>query len=151
MIILGLSSWLGNIWSKRILEYERQIHRNEIEELKHINKEKIDIIIRRRKIYQEVATNMRVFLSGDPRSTEEEKKNFLQAYDSCYLWGSDEVLKVIGEFLDLNIKNTDSPNINNQSKLQELYCKCLIEMRRDSGFQDTSLEIDSYKIVNFLD
>lgn len=114
-----------------------------------MNHSKQDILTRKRKIYQQMAVSMRIFLKDNSTTSDKNKKDFLNTYDLCYLWGSDEVIKIIGNFLDLNIEQVSNPDIDNQQRMKELYSKCLIEMRRDSGHQNTELNINSYKIVSF--
>jgi hypothetical protein len=110
---------------------------------------KLDILTRKRVVYQNMAISMRIFVQDNLTNSEENKRNFLNTYDLCYLWGSDEVLKIIGEFLDLNMNMDSTPDIDKQSRMKELYSKCLIEMRKDSGHDNTKLTKDSYKFVRF--
>lgn len=152
-LILYFSNWLGKVWATRIAEDERQIHRKEIEEfksdLKQLSHSRKDFLTRKREVYQQMAVNMRIFIESSSPSTEEDENDFLNTYDLCYLWGSDEVLNIIGDFLELNIKQTRNPTNDNQNKMKKLYSKCLIEMRKDSGHDNTELNIDSYKFVKF--
>lgn len=37
-----------------------------------------------------------------------------------------------------------------KDEMKELYSKYLIEMRKDSGYNNTKLNIDSYKFVRFV-
>lgn len=163
-IIIGLASWLGNIWAKTILQNEKNEHdkaleklradlkqkvEEELEQLKATHQSEMDLLLRKREVYQKLADSMRVFLSTTEQSNDKEKKNFLQAYALSYLWASDELINILGSFLDIMIDNTAHPDPNNQYEMKGLYVKCLLEMRRDSGFSDTNLKIDSYKFVSF--
>lgn len=137
-VVVGLSAWVGRVVAERIALRERA----RIESESHAQQ---DALARRRDVYAELAKAMRVFLAGERRSTDQEKKAFLGAYDLGYLWASDEVVRAIEEFLDLIQKNTDSPGFIPQPRLKESYAACFA-MRRDSGFQGTPA---SYQVVNF--
>ncbi|PXV59972.1 hypothetical protein C8C78_1662 [Halanaerobium congolense] len=152
-LILYFSNWLGKVWATKIAEEERQVHRKEIEkfksDLQQLSHSRKDFLTRKREVYQQMAVSMRIFIEGSSPSSEEDKNNFLNTYDLCYLWGSDEVLNIIGDFLELNIKQARNPTADNQNKMKKLYSKCLIEMRKDSGHVNTKLNSDSYKFVKF--
>lgn len=152
-LILYFSNWLGKVWATRIAEDERQIHRKEIEEFKsnlqRLGYSKKDVLTRKREVYKKMAVGMRIFIEGNSSSSEEDKNNFLNTYDLCYLWGGDEVLNIIGEFLELNIDQNKNPSVDNQEEMKNLYSKCLIEMRKDSGHNNTELTFDSYKFIKF--
>jgi hypothetical protein len=99
-IILGVSGWLGKVLADRLMEAERQKHStqleqlrsdlkkqqdSELEQLRLLHTSEIDVLIRRREVYQRMATSMRVLLSSTTPASEDEKKEFLKAYDVCYL------------------------------------------------------------------
>lgn len=162
-IILGLSSWLGRVWAEKILQNARYEHElrveklraqlqrdveSELERLRYRNHGEIDEMMRTREVYQCLVTSMRVFLSGSSPATEQDKKEFLATYDLCHLWASDQVIKKLGEFLDLMVKHSALPDPANQIRLRVLYLECLVEMRRDSGFGKTALELSDYKVVS---
>jgi hypothetical protein len=138
--------------SKELEQLQSELRKqtdSELERLRHYHQSEIDIMIRRREVYQRIAMAMRVFLSGSARASEDEKREFLKAYDLCYLWATDEVLAALGEFLDLNVTNTANPSPENQPRLQSSYGRCMTEMRKDAGFPGTSVDRGAYRIVNF--
>jgi hypothetical protein len=137
--VVGSSAWLGRVVAERIALRER----SRIERESHAHQ---DALARRRDVYASLAKAMRVFLAGERRSSEQEKKSFLEGYDLGYLWASDEVVRALQEFLGLIQQNTATPGSIPQPRLKEAYAACLCAMRRDSGFQGTPA---SYQVVNF--
>ena len=135
VIVVALSKWLGGLWASRILESEQFKHRLEQ-----------DLIARRRDIYAELATALRVFLKSSTPSSEEDKAKFLQAHDEAFLWASEEVAFAIGAFLDLQMANTANPNSIPMPLMHISLHNCLTVMRKDVGFPETQA---NYRIVSF--
>jgi len=153
VIILGLAAWLGKVWSNRLMETDRAKWAKEIESIKAqlelARHSEHDLLIRQREIYQRVIESMRVFLSATTPATEDQKREFTSAYDSSFLWASDDVLACLGNFLDLIRKHTANPGSVNQSEMQEAYAEAIITLRRDTSLSTTGLQPDSYRVVKF--
>lgn len=132
-------------------DLQQQINAS-LEQIKVFQQSKLDLLLRKRSVYESLIKSMRIFLSDsseDKEEKEQQKREFLNNYDLSYLWASDEAINDLGELLGMIIENTNNPNPENQSKLKELYGKCLLEMRKDSGFSETHLKSSSYKFVSF--
>ena len=149
-IILGLSNWLGKVWATRIADRERARFQQELEQQRHELSElaahRQDALIRRRDVYAELSASMRVLLGGSQRATENQKRDFLEAYDRSCLWASEEVADGIGKLLDAIKANTATPGAVSQATLQGLYSSCVLAMRRDCGFPQSQLR---YRVVSF--
>lgn len=162
-IILGFSNWLGKIWADRFMQSERQRHAEalellrseaskEIERLRHSHQSDMDVLLRRRKVYERIATDLRIFLpSAGGRASDQEKRRFLRAYDMSFLWASDEVALVVRDFLDANIAHAEKRNPRYPVEAQEFYARCLAAMRRDAGFPNTAVDETDYRVVGFPD
>lgn len=135
IIVAALAKWLGGVWASRILESERASHAQELE-----------ILVRRRNIYANLATTLRVFLKPHDAKASDGREKFLAAYDEASLWAPDAVMNAVGSLLDLVKRNTAALGSVPQEDLQAAYELCIIEMRRDSGFPNTSYK---YRIVSF--
>jgi hypothetical protein len=162
-IILGLSAWLGKVWADRLMQSARAQHERALEvlrtdlrrdteaELEHLRSSlqgEMDVLLRRRQVYERIAVAMRVFLAGGKPATEADKREFLAAYDTSMLWAPDSVVNAIGRFLDANMASGRNPqNMDLQNAQKRAYTECLIEMRKDSGFPSTSVE--TYRVVSF--
>jgi len=153
VIILGLAAWLGKVWSNSLMETDRAKWAKEIEaiktELELARQSEHDLLIRQREVYQRLIESMRVFLSSTTPATEDQKREFTSAYDSSFLWASDETLTCLGKLLDLIREHTANPGSVDQSKMQEVHAEAIIALRRDSGFPETELPPDSYRIMKF--
>jgi hypothetical protein len=90
VIVAALAKWLGGVWASRILESERASHAQELE-----------ILVRRRNIYANLATTLRVFLKPHDAKASDGREKFLAAYDEASLWAPDAVMNVVGSLLDL--------------------------------------------------
>lgn len=127
-IVLLLSGWLGKVWAARIMEREKtelsksieekktefvrsierekaelakfhEAHRQELEEL---SSQRQDAMNRKRDVYTQLATTMPVILTAkiDEREQKENKRAFLAAYDSGFLWASEPVVMAVRDLLD---------------------------------------------------
>ena len=138
-IIVWISKWLSGLIAKRIEQsYQAKLDKKAADEF--------DLLIRKRTVYASLIKSMRVFLSSIDPATLEEKNEFLRAYDECCLWAPDEVLESIGVFLDLSIEHSKNKTPIDQGLYKKSYIKCIEEIRKDSGFQDTQL---NYRFVSF--
>jgi len=126
--VFALSSWLGRIWATRIMEREkaalitsletmkaeltRSIEREKAEmakfhethrsELQELSTRRQDALNRKRDVYAELATKMRILLRANmtPQQQEQGKWAFLDAYDKGYLRASEPVITAIGNLIE---------------------------------------------------
>jgi hypothetical protein len=133
-VVLLLSGWLGKVWASRIMEREkselsksieekkaelvRSIEREKAElakfheahrhELQELSSQRQDALNRRRDVYTQLATTMRVLLTAkvDKKQEEENKRAFLAAYDSGFLWAAEPVAMAIRDLLDMLTKKS---------------------------------------------
>lgn len=192
LVLFKLSGWLGKVWFARILtretaELNRSLEVTKAElvssieqekakssvileqcksNLKELSASRFDALTRKREIYSELATKMRILLaSGVPRDqVEKGKQEFLAAYDVGYLWASENVvdsirdpIKCLEEKLQIAelshrmTNNTGDLNpITSEHELNDranqLYRDCLLKMRRDCGFPASEAE---FRLVTF--
>lgn len=135
VIVFALSKWIGGIWAGRILENEKAKLTREHE-----------LLVRRRNVYTKLALTMRVFLNSNTPSTQEQKDEFIAAYDEAALWAAEEVAEELGEFMDMQVSYVKQPDSITQEKLQEGFVKCISSMRKDCGFPESEY---SHRIVSF--
>jgi hypothetical protein len=133
--VFALSKWLGGVWAGRILESQRASLTREQE-----------LLVRRRNVYAKLAVSMRIFLNSGVRSTQDQKDAFLAAYDEACLWSAEDVMQVVGTFLDLVIENTAKPGVVAAPALQAEYVRILTAMRKDCGFPETKY---NHRVVSF--
>jgi hypothetical protein len=129
LLVVGLSGWLGKVWAARIMERERTALTISIErvkadlvrsighekaeltrlqdahraELQVLSGQRQDALNRKRDVYAQLVTTMRVLLrssAGSP-STEDDQKRFLEAYDKSYLWAPDAVSIAISDLISV--------------------------------------------------
>ena len=194
LLIFVLSSWLGKVWATRIMEHERaelsisientkadlmrsiehekaqlaklhETHKNKLQELS-IQRE--DALNRKRDVYTELATKMRILLRANikPEQLEKEKWAFLAAYDKGYIWASEAVIEAIGDLFETlksksvvdtqlrtpvtttsnAVKGAAAVSKTLDAKGRKLYQHCMLEMRRDSGFESSTSE---YHVISF--
>jgi predicted nuclease with TOPRIM domain len=183
-ILLGLSNWLGKIWSSRVIEREKAELTKSIErvkaelqesnervkaELQSISSQRQDALNRKRDVYSDLATNLRVLLKGGNLSQEEDKRAFLRAYDKGYIWASEPLVLALRDLMETLVAKaaidtqitsivgsqlTANPNAQTvgvpeallaetqklDSEAQKRYQNCMLEMRKDCGFPDTRCE-----------
>lgn len=171
VILFALSTWLGKVWANRIMQvdrakYEKELEHlrselrrttdTEIERLRHSQHAEMDVLIRRRKIYEQAIVSLRIFLTSAPILTEEDqkklledKKKFLAAFDLCYLWASDSVISSLEVLITLIQQNTESLGSIAQKRLREAYSNSIIELRKDAGFLETKIKPETYPVVSF--
>jgi hypothetical protein len=150
ILVFALSSWLGKVWANRIADAERARFSKELEsyktDLQHLSEERRDALTRKRDVYGRVAASMRVFLGAREPATDDDKREFLVAFDQATLWASEEVAKTLGHFLVQSTRNADIPGSVSNDEFKDAYRECLIAMRRDCGFPDTTFH---YPVVTF--
>ena len=102
-IIVGLSAWLGKVWATRIADRERATMAQDLEQYRHqlseLATQQQDALTRKRDVYSELAASMRVFLGDSEPANDQQKREFLKAYDRACLWASEEVAEAIGKLL----------------------------------------------------
>lgn len=168
VLVLALSGWLGRLWAQRMLQGERAEHERvlerlrselrgdvdqELERLRASLQGDMDVLLRRREVYERLIVSMRVFLGATSPAGDNEKREFLRAYDAAMLWASDSVVEAVGAFLDINkaslAQQVHAPAkaLQHQISMQQAYSTCVIEMRRDAGFPNTRVEPVQYRIV----
>ena len=118
------------------------------EKLKTELQEESEMLARRRDLYDNVVKSLSIFLSGRA-VTEEQKARFLDGYSTLWLWAPDSVVRSLKDFLDLEIAAAQKPGSVDQEALRRAYTSCVLEMRRSSGFPDTTLSHDDYRFVYF--
>lgn len=167
LLVFALSSWLGKVWANRMMISEQRKHdealeelRNSLrrrtdaglEELRHKHSADIDLLVRKRQVYERLAGSMRVFFDRGVPASNAEREQFLQAYDAGFLWADDAVLEVVGAFLDQNVAAGGGPTDPDHSReLQTLYGETMTRMRRDAGFPVSDQARARYRVVSFGD
>jgi hypothetical protein len=150
LLVFALSSWLGKVWANRIADAERARFARELEgyknELQRLSEERRDGLTRKRDIYAQVATSMRVFLAAGRSASDAEKRDFLKAFDQAALWASEDVAKALGNFLAQSTRNANQPGSVSNDEFKDAYRACLNAMRRDCGFPDTTF---NYPVITF--
>jgi hypothetical protein len=138
------------VWATRIADAERARFSKELEsyksDLQHLSEERRDALTRKRDVYAQVATSMRVFLAAGRLASDDEKREFLVAFDQATLWGSEDVVKSLAHFLEQSTRNTAQPGSVSNDEFKNAYRECMIAMRRDCGFPDTTFR---YPVVTF--
>lgn len=142
-----------HILNSLLEDYKNELNK-ELEELKnkidYIKLEQIARNDKKRIVYSSLIKSMAVFVEDKvpPSEVQIYKQDFLQSYDECWLWASDEVLKAIGEYMDLK-QGIINENNDIEGLEKELYLNCVFTMRKDVGFLDTQLEKNDYKFIKF--
>jgi hypothetical protein len=150
VIVFALSSWLGKVWATRIADAERARFAKEFEyyksELQQLSEERRDALARKRDVYGRVVASMRVFVRSGSPTSEDEKRDFLLAFDQAALWASEEVAQSLGQFLDQSVRNTNQPGSVSNDEFKNAYRACVNAMRRDCGFPDSAF---NYPVITF--
>lgn len=120
----------------------------DIEKLKTTLSEGSKLLERRRKIYEDIACSLRIFLSGN-KTGPEEREHFLNSYATAWLWAPDSVISSLNLFLDLQIRHASSPGSVEQDSMRDAYATIVLEMRKDVGFSTTEMLRENYKFVHF--
>lgn len=149
---------------KAVMAAFHEEHKAEIQELAS---QRLDALNRRRDVYSRLATKMRILLRADMASAqrEQDKWAFLAAYDEGYIWTTEPVAAAIHDLVETMEKKATAdanvrvmpPNAPGYPQVQataqaldieaqERYRRCLLEMRRDCGFAESSV---GYRVVSF--
>ncbi len=147
-VILLLGGWLGRRWEARAAARENAHHAAELERLKAILAQQAesasDALTRRREVYSQLAKSMRVLLQAASPASAAAKTAFLEAYDAACIWAPDPVLESVNELL--GAVEVEALPGSSQAGRKEAYSRCMIEMRRDAGYAETTI---NYKFVTF--
>ena len=143
-----------------------ETHRSELQEL---STQRQDTLNRKRDVYAELATKMRILLRANmtPQQQEQDKWAFLGAYDKGYVWASEPVITAIGNLIENAKKKAvvdnllkgmpaplspgDVPQMVAESQKLDreastYYQRCMLEMRKDVGYPHSTVE---YQVVSF--
>lgn len=150
VLVFAFSSWLGRVWATRIADAERAWFSKELEgykhELQHLADEQRDALTRKRDIYARLATSMRVFLASGKPASDDERREFLAAFDLAALWASEDVAIALSSFLEYSVRNVSQPGSVTNEEFKNAYRACLNVMRKDCGFPNTKF---SYPVITF--
>ncbi|MFN3860780.1 MAG: hypothetical protein ACK4R2_04860 [Roseateles sp.] len=103
---------------------------------------------RRRKVYEEMCSALRVFIEGH-ESSNDAKSRFHAAYAAAWLWASDEVLNELNRFIALQRQHAANRGSVPQEQLKSAYVSTVIAMRKDAGFPSTVVQAAGYQFVQF--
>lgn len=120
-----------------------------IEEVRIEFSSKSQVLIKKRETYEKICKGMQVFISGQLAS-ETKKNEMLEAYSIAWLWASDAVLQKLNGQIKLQIDRDKEPiNWASQEQLRKSYTDCILEMRKDAGYQNTSQKKEDFQFVSF--
>lgn len=119
-----------------------------IESVKSIYNNEDKILEKRRQIYEEIVSSLRIFISGHGVS-DEQKEKFYEAYASAWLWAPDSVLTELNIFIDQQIKHTEKTEVTSQDTMKEQYGNIILAMRKDVGFIETQTTSKNYVFATF--
>jgi hypothetical protein len=131
-----------------VVESIKATHTSEIERLKATLAAEAQITERRRHVYEEMCSALRVFIDGHG-SSDEAKNEFHIAYAAAWLWASDEALDQMNRFIALQRQFSADPASVSQQQLKVAYAASVLAMRRDVGFAGTTIQAASYHFVQF--
>ncbi|WP_336046760.1 hypothetical protein [Solibacillus ferritrahens] len=160
---------IGNMFNrglqKQKLEFDNQLLKQKGEIDKEIEKLKrnlelefsneLERLTQKRNAYIDLINTMAVFIGKrvDENERVEYQKKFLKAYDASWLWASDEVLLALSNYMQFKINTNNLLNELTQQEIQslekELFSECILKMRKDIGFTESSLTNEHYKFINF--
>ncbi|SEA53390.1 hypothetical protein SAMN05421743_105203 [Thalassobacillus cyri] len=114
-----------------------RIKRKSEQEKEHENK--------KRELYSKLASSLNGFMEA--RYSVDQKKalqnDFYDAYDQVWIWGNDELIKTLGEFLQASLDG------KTDSTLKDLHVKIILEMRKDLGMSVERISAVDYKFIKF--
>ena len=103
---------------------------------------------KRRKVYEEIAASLRVFVAGH-NAGDDTKNHFLAVYASAWLWAPDELVRALNAFLEVQVSHAATPGTVPQDSMKRAYAEVMLAMRRDAGFADSNVQAAEYKFVQF--
>ncbi len=119
-----------------------------VENIKATLSKEEKILEKRRLIYEQIASSLRIFISGHG-VTAQQKEKFYEAYAATWLWAPDQVLSNLNTFIEHQIKNVESPGLISQETQKKLYANVILEMRKDVGFIETDIKAENYVFATF--
>ena len=131
-----------------IVEGTKALHTAEIERLKAMLTAEGQVLERRRRVYEEMCSALRVFISGH-EATPEAKERFHAVYAGAWLWASDQVLTALNRFIELQVQHAANPAGVTQQQLKTAYADVVVAMRKDAGFPATGVAANDYHFVQF--
>jgi hypothetical protein len=126
----------------------RSQYESDLERLKADLQEQSEILSKRRNLYESLAEGLDVFAAGRP-TTQERLERFLTDYSALWLWAPDSVVGAVTKFLKLKTILVEEPGRVDQPTVDRAYAECILEMRRSSGFPETTLSYEEYGFVLF--
>lgn len=135
----------------RLVERVRSESARELEELRASIAQESEGVGRRRDIYHDLSTGLRIFIMGHdviPEIQKGRQDDFLSAYAAAWLWAPDDLIRNLNKFILLNqrVRAEDNPQ---QRALKAAFVETILSMRRDAGFGDTELISTDYVFVRF--
>jgi hypothetical protein len=105
--------------------------RHLLEKLKSEISNEDKLLEKRREVYEEITSSLRVFISSS-RDTQQKQEDFLEAYSKAWLWAQEPVLKALNEY----VKSVQRKSPMDDRK--ELFNSVMVAMREDIGFSKTN-------------
>jgi len=132
-----------------LVESVKATHSAEIERLKANLAVEAQATERRRRLYEAVADNLRVFVEGHDKS-DTSKQSFQTTYAATWLWASDDVVNELNHFIELKKLETATPTPELQGAVKAAYVSVVLAMRRDAGFPATAVRAEQYQFFKFV-
>lgn len=132
----------------QLVESVRAEYGGELEQLKANLLSEGQVVERRRRVYEDVCTSLRVFISGHDQS-QTARDGFHSAYAAAWLWASDSVLAGLNRFVELQVQVAAAPGSVEQATLKSAYADVVLAMREDVGFPSTKVVALDYQFVQF--
>ena len=129
-----------------LVESVKKSNSIEIEKIKSKISNDDKVLEKRREVYEEIVSSLKIFISGHV-ATEEHKNEFHAACSKAWLWAPDTVLVALNKFLDAQILLAKRTGEVDQVTAKQLYENVLVAMCKDVGFSTTSEE--KFRFVTF--
>lgn len=130
------------------VEKVRSQYISDIERLKSSLEDEARRVEKRRDVYEKITDSLRIFITGHS-SNQNQKDGFLNSYSTAWLWAPDEVLKALNDFLSLQLRYAQNQALVKQEEMKTAYVRCVMAMRKDVGFSDTTVGTEDYQFVYF--
>ena len=132
----------------RLVEGVRSEYSGELERLKAALSSEGQVIERRRRIYEDICSSLRIFISGHDNS-QAAKDAFYSSYAAAWLWASELVLERLNRFVEMQVEVGKVPGSVGQPALKSAYADIVLAMRQDVGFPSTQIVASDYQFVKF--
>jgi len=132
----------------RLVEGVRSEYSGALEMLKANLSSEGQVTERRRRVYEDVCSSLRIFISGHDDS-QAAKNAFHSSYAAAWLWASELVLERLNRFVELQVKIASAPGSVDQTVLKSAYAEIVLAMRKDVGFPSTEIMASDYQFVKF--